>query len=204
MVRVARLWVLAAMAALLYCGQATAADPSVPENARGWWLGFGLGVASLDTPAAGGATGLSLNFDLGVRLTPQWGVALEFGATMPESGCDTLYCASQIEEFVPDIDRVLVAGEYRPAGTGWRLRAGLGAYSYCYAIYAAYFTSCSDVGTIGAAASVAYHWQLSSRYISSMGLRLGIEAAEFPRKASVGLLPYNYKAVSLTLQIGLD
>ena len=204
MERSAWLSLVTAVTAVLSCGQVLAAGPSVPENARGAWLGFGVGVASLDTPAAGSTTGLALNFDLGVRLTSQWGVALELGTNLPSGGCNTIYCAWEPEDFVPDVDRIVVVGEYRPAGSGWRLRAGLGAWSYCYATYAYYLGSCSDVGTIGASASVAYHWQFPSRYVSSMGLRLGIEAADFPHKSSVGLPSYNYRAASLTLQIGLD
>lgn len=104
------------------------------ESARGWWLGAGIGTASIGSASHGpsaGRGGFAASVDFGYRLTPQWGLGFEYGGVMPVNGCANWDCPEGKAEFSPNFTHLLAFGEYRPRQTGWRFRAGLGVARFC-------------------------------------------------------------------------
>jgi hypothetical protein len=105
------------------------------ERASGWWLGAGMGVGSVKSLAPAPSTGrdaVAASFDLGYRVTPQWGLGMEFGALVPMDGCLDWQCADTPAAFAPSFTRITGFGEFRPGDGGWRFRAGAGVSRFCY------------------------------------------------------------------------
>jgi hypothetical protein len=104
------------------------------EFAPHWWLGAGVGGASVRSlvPAPSADRGaFAASVDFGFRFTPQVGLGLEFGATAPTDGCSASECAVNAAEFAPTFTRMFAFGEFRPRESGWRLRAGAGLSRFC-------------------------------------------------------------------------
>lgn len=104
------------------------------EPAPGWWLGAGIGAASIGAASHGpsaGRGGFAASVDFGYRFTPQWGLGFEYGGVMPAGGCENWNCPGGMAQFSPNFTHLLAFGEYRPRQTGWRFRAGLGAARFC-------------------------------------------------------------------------
>jgi hypothetical protein len=121
---------LAAMAAL-----STPVFAESEDQALRWWLGAGVGVGSVKSLAPAPSTGrdaVAASVDLGYRLTPEWGLGMEFGALVPMNGCLDWQCADTPAAFAPSFTRIMAFGEFRPADSGWRFRAGAGVSRFCY------------------------------------------------------------------------
>jgi hypothetical protein len=104
------------------------------KSGSGWWLGAGLGAASVGAASHGpsaGRGGFAASVDFGYRLTPQWGLGFEYAGVMPAGGCESWNCPAAAVQFSPNFTHLLAFGEYRPRETGWRFRAGLGASRFC-------------------------------------------------------------------------
>jgi len=110
------------------------------------WLGVGLGNGAVESQAPAPAAGLNAfggSIDAGYRITPEWGLGLEFSVIAPRGGCGGHHCSSVLPDFAPDFTHWFLLGEYRPGGggggdgdgSGWRLRAGAGVSSMCYRYY---------------------------------------------------------------------
>jgi hypothetical protein len=105
------------------------------ESAQRWWLGVGLGgatVHSLAPAPSAGRNAFAASLDFGYRFTPQWGLGLEFGTVAPVSGCADRKCTVTSAEFAPNFTRMFAFGEFRPRDSGLRFRAGAGVSRFCY------------------------------------------------------------------------
>lgn len=121
---------------VMLAGLAVWSMPALARDEAGsWWLGVGLGAASVDSPEPAPSAGrgaLAASIDFGHRFTPQWGLGLEFGAVVPKDGCPDWECPSTATGFAPNITSMFAVGEFRPHGSRWRLRAGAGVSRFCY------------------------------------------------------------------------
>jgi hypothetical protein len=213
--------------------QHAAADPGA--GAQRLWLGVGLGSATVRSvapaPAAGrGAVAASL--DIGYRVTPQWGLGLEFGTVAPVHGCADVNCSGTVAAFAPNISRMFAFGEFRPQHSGWRLRAGAGVSNFCYRRHwapgawswvdtlnlllndqsinnetvsgsGAYRCDARN-HALGGALSLGYDRPAAQGTPLSMGLRLSAEAANFGATPAVGLPAFRHRALMLTLQLNIN
>jgi hypothetical protein len=207
------------------------------EDQSPWWLDVGVGGANLATPGSGPTIdrgGLAASLDFGYRLTPQWGVGLEFGAVAPSQGCAAWRCDVASPQFAPAFTRIFAVSELRPRQGGWRLRAGAGVSRYCYRAHwsdtAWSWADTLDVAllllgdgpldgridgsggylcdahknALGGMVSVGYDWRVSTRAPVSMGVRLSAETADFTAERLRGLPGFKYRAVMLTLHLKLE
>jgi hypothetical protein len=223
---------LAAMVALSGPVFAQEDDP-----AQGWWLGVGVGASSVKSlvPApSAGRDALVASIDLGYRVTPQWGLGLEFGAVVPVDGCKDWQCAGTPAAFAPSFTHTMAFGEFRPRDSGWRIRAGAGLSRFCYSRHwsssAWSFGDTLDVllavaldgdadetfggggawrcdarmKALGGAVSVGYDWPVAEGEPVSVGLRLSAEAANFGPTPAIGLPGFKHRALMLTLHLNIN
>ena len=201
-----------AAAAVLAAGQASA-DNGAPMHH--WWAGGGgggsLAGASSVSPVSG-RSGLAWNLELGALFTPHWGVGVEVGDNVVESGPTCGYgelCVETADELArgKQFVHALIVGQYRLGG--WRLQAGAGMFQYCHGQKVD--GTCENVTAPGGAVSAAYFWRLSTRV--NLGLRLGEELSHFPATSSylapgsgspIRIPAFGYAATTLTLQLSLN
>lgn len=217
---------------LLWPAFAAAQSGYYPEDfeAERYWLGVGLGGGAVKSAApapAADRNAFGASIDVGIRITPQWGVGLEYGVVAPFGGCGGHHCTPDTPGFAPDFTRWFLIGEYRPPGAdrGWRLRAGVGVSSMCYRYYrteasdweefleAILFDdydddhrthwSCKSLSTLGGSLSLGYQWELEDRG-SSIGLQLRGEAANFGASTRAGTPAFRHRAVVLQIQFNLN
>jgi hypothetical protein len=122
---------------VMLAGFAAWSAPATAQDESGsrWWLGAGLGGASVNSLAPAPSAGrhaLAASVDFGYRLTPQWGLGFEFGAVAPVAGCKDWACAGTASAFAPNFTRLFAFSEFRPRDSGWRFRAGAGASRFCF------------------------------------------------------------------------
>lgn len=201
-----------------------------------WWLDVGAGGASVGTPASAPApnrNGLAASLDFGFRVTPQWGLGLEFGAVAPSRGCAAWQCEVTSPDFAPAFTRMFGFSEFRPGNGGWRLRAGAGLSRYCYSAHwsesawswadtvdfallllgdgpldgriggSGGYVCDGHKNALGGMVSVGYDWRVSTQAPVSMGVRLSAEAADFSA-GPIGLPAFRHRAVMLTLHLKID
>jgi hypothetical protein len=190
------------------------------------WLGLGIGGGSITSTAPAPSAdrdSIAASIDVGVRITPEWGVGLEFGVVSPTSGCDGQGCAPVLPGFAPNFTRWFLLGEYRPGGAGMRIRAGAGLSSMCYRFYetdhlstweiigtallggdvdsdSGRGTGCDRLRTFGAAVSVGYQWWLGEDAPVSLGLQLRGETAKFAASSKARTPQFRHSAVMMQLQ----
>jgi hypothetical protein len=207
------------------------------SGAAPWWLDVGAGGATVGSPASAPAAnrnGLAASLDFGFRITPRWGLGLEFGAVAPSHGCAAWQCDVTSADFAPAFTRIFAFGELRPGNSGWRLRAGAGLSRYCYSAHwsdsAWSWTDTVDVAllllgdgpldgrigggggyvcdahnnALGGTVSVGYDWRVSTQAPVSMGVRLSAEAANFSAEGPIGLPAFKHRAVMLTLHLKIE
>lgn len=216
---------LVPMIALLCPSMAGAAGNDVEPESR-MWLGVGLGagkvMATSHAPSAD-RSGFSLAIGGGYRFNSRWAAGLEFGVIAPGSGCDGLGCTSASPDFAPNFVHWFAVGEYRPANTGWRLRAGAGVSSMCYRWYRSrsnaleQFVSallggdastsdsvgCRNLDAFGYSVAVGYQWELPGSR-ASLGVQLRGEAADHGASDKAGTPAFKHRAVALQVQVGLN
>jgi hypothetical protein len=229
-----RSWML--IAATLVAGPVLAQNYEESEVAP-WWVDVGVGGANLRSPYATSTNdrgGLAASLDFGVRLTPQWGLGLEFGAVAPSHGCAAWECGVTSPDFAPAFTRMFAVSEFRPGRGGLRLRAGAGVSRYCYSAHwsdsAWSWADTLDVAllllgdgpldgriggsggyvcdahknALGGMVSMGYDWRVSRSAPVSMGIRLSAEVANFSAEAPQGLPEFKHRAVMLTLHLKFD
>jgi hypothetical protein len=215
----------AAWLALLCPALAGASDYDI-ELDSGGWLGLGVGAGKMvSAPHAPSAdrSGFAISLDGGYRFNRQWGLGLEFGVLTASDGCDGLGCTSATPGFAPNFLHWFAVGEYRPPGSGWRLRGAAGLSSMCYRWYKSrasalgkfvnallggndpteYSISCNSLKALGVSASVGYQWRLRDSP-ASLGVQLRGEAADFSASAKAGTQAFHHRGVTLQLQLSTN
>jgi hypothetical protein len=210
------------IAAVLLCLLSPArANAAGLEDEGRVWLEGGIGGGSISTQAEGlpdrhGAAILSLGF--GFRATSQASIGFEYATNASLSGCQRWDCQHTSWDFMPAFNRATVFGEMRFFEGRMRLRYGVGDLSYCYAGGAGLnlwylaledddyvdLYSCSAVHGMAKSASVSYHWRMPGESPLTAGIKLGVEDAYMHGKQAVGLPPFHYRAVTLTLQMSFN
>lgn len=199
------------------------------SSAQPWWVGVGVGGGSVNSIApapAAGRDAFAASLEMGYRFTPNAGLGLELGAVTPVTGCRELQCGESAAAFAPSFNRLFAFGEYRPGGSGWRLRAGVGFSRFCYQrhwdneawsmfdtvmllIDDDYLETTDGSGAyrcdasrraLGGAVSVGYDWKSSEAPVS-VGVRLSAEAANFSRSHDASLPSFRHRAVTLSLHL---
>lgn len=202
------------------------ADGYAVDPESQFWVSLGLGggkaVSGSQAPSAE-HSGFVLNIEGGYRFNSQWGLGLEFGALATSGGCDGLGCTPASPDFAPSFSHFFAVGEYRPASTGWRLRAGAGISSMCYSWYKShanavekfftvllgnddptdYSISCRSLSAPGVSAAVGYQWSFPNSH-TSLGLQLRGEAANFSASSRAGLPAFHHRAVMLQAVLSLN
>jgi hypothetical protein len=201
-------------------------------RARGW-LGVGIGGGTINSAAPAPSAdhdAFSFTVDGGYRITPQWGLGLEFGMVTPNGGCGGHHCSSDSPDFAPDFSHWFLVGEHRPGDSGLRLRAGIGVTSMCYRYYRTRSSSferfleallfydedeyyyydddrthwdCKSLQALGGSVSVGYQWPFPDAR-SSVGLQLRLEAANFAASATAHTPAFHHRAVTLQLQMNIN
>lgn len=224
-------WVLLAMALVVPIG-ALAQSGHANGNTQPFWLGVGVGgaaVNSLQPAPSAGRDALAASIELGYRLTPEWGMGLEYGGVLPLSGCAQWQCGQSRADFAPNFTRLFAFGEYRTGESGLSVRGGFGVSRFCYQRHWSehawswidtldlllsdddYYSNdrgsgawrCDAAGkALGAAVSLGYDWPVARNSVS-MGVRLTAEAANFAGAPAAELPSFRHRAVSLTLHLNL-
>lgn len=189
------------------------------------WLEGAIGGARIDTqsvdfPGTRGAALLSMG--IGFRITPQLAFGAEYASSASLSGCQRWDCEGSTWEFMPSFNRASVFGEMRVLDGRVRLRYGIGDVSYCYGSgpglnlwqmvvdslddYASSNYSCNAVHGWAKSASISFHWSIpgNNSVPMSAGLKLGVEEARMRSEPEVGLPPFRYRAVTLTVELGFN
>ena len=187
-----------------------------------WWLEGGIGGGQVDTRAPGlpGRHGTAiLSLGAGFRATPQASIGFEYATSASLFGCQRWDCEGHSWEFMPAFNRATLFGEIRFLDGRMRLRYGVGDLSYCYAGGAGLnlwylaldgddddfvnLYTCDAVHGFVKSASLGYFWRMDggSGVPATAGLKLGVEDANMHGAARVGLPPFHYRAVTLTLQL---
>ncbi len=199
---------------------AAAAAQSQSEYPSRWWVSGGLGGASFSTPVPAPSArrkAIAASIDFGYRLTPELGLGLEFGTTVPVDGCAGWECAGSAAEFAPAFTRMFAFGEFRPRDSGWRFRAGAGVSRFCYSRHwsdsawgwgdtldvmlttlleddpvdtfggSGGYRCDARMKALGGAVSMGYDWPVKDGAPLSVGLRLTAEAANFGRTPVIDL-----------------
>ncbi len=202
----------------------------------GYWLSMGIGggkVGSTATAPSAGRDAIDFSVDTGIRLTPRWGIGLEYGIVAANSGCGGHHCTPSAPDFAPDFTRLFLIGEYRPPhDRGLRLRAGVGVSNMCYSYYKADGSSawedfleflaivlsddyhydrdhdgthwsCKSLSALGGSVSVGYQWQIA-RSNTSVGLQLRAEAANFAASSKAGTAAFHHRAAMLQVQLSFN
>ena len=196
-------------------------------DAHRHWLGFGLGYGSIgsDSPApSADRKVISGSIETGYRLTPEWGLGVEFGVVAPTTGCDGKGCTALLPDFAPNFTRWFLLGEYRPGDSGMSIGLGAGLSLMCYRYYetdrwtwgqvvaALVFgddgdgargraTGCKRLGAFGASASIGYQWSLGEDEPATLGLRLRGETAKFAASPKANTPEFRHRAVMMQLQL---
>jgi hypothetical protein len=201
----------------------------------GYWLSVGMGggkVNSLAPAPSAGRDAFGASVEAGIRLTPEWGIGLEYGIVAPNSGCGGHHCTPSEPDFAPNFTRGFLIGEYRPPhDRGLRLRAGVGVSNMCYRHYrtegsawGAFLEflevvlsddhghdhdsdgphwSCKSLSALGGSVSVGYQWEIE-RSNTSIGLQLRAEAANFAASNKAGTPAFRHRAVMLQIQLNIN
>jgi hypothetical protein len=194
-----------------------------------FWLGVGIGGGRVNSdapaPSAGHDT-FAFTIDAGMRITPQWGIGLEYGRIAPGGGCGGHRCTPADHDFAPDFSHWFLLAEHRSGEDGaMRLRAGLGISGMCYHFYKTGNASfwevllavviadesdatirhweCDSLHALGASVSLGYQWALPDSG-SSIGLQLRGEAANFKASSSAGTPKFRHRAVTVQIQLNLN
>jgi hypothetical protein len=199
MYRLAWCSLVAAVACVAVARPSVAAIPDTSASTVGtWWFGGGLGEAQLGSklqdPGAADS-GMNVNLELGLEVTPRWGLGIEIGGNTFNSTnlCNQKSCIDLGGGAYDEFDHFYAFGEYRPKNSGWRLRAAAGYAAYCTGLNQVWGDCFDTRTTVGASASVGYDWRWSATSPVRFGLRLSGETARFN-----GL---QYSAGTFTLQI---
>lgn len=220
-------WLL--MASALLCPALAGASSSGWEDVdTRWWLGIGIGGGAVKSAApapSADRNAVAFSIDGGFRITPQWGLGLEYGAVNATSGCGGRHCTPAMSDFAPDFTRLFAVGEYRPVDSGVRIRAGAGISSMCYQFYKSprsawdklldVFISgesmdnstdswnCKSLRAFGIGASIGYQWPIGGT-AASLGLQLRGEAARFAASTAAGTPAFQHRALMLQLQLNFN
>lgn len=230
MTRKSRTAVLLMLAAFIVPGGAWAQQSALSnEMGRPFWVGIGLGGGSINSlaPAPAADRGaVSASIEVGYRLHPRWAAGLELAALVPVSGCARLDCVDPAR-FAPTFSRLFAFSEYRPANSGWRLRAAAGVSRFCYqshwssnawswldtlnlVLFDELYEDVTGTGgwrcdarrhALGGSLSVGYDWVRNQR--GSMGVRLSAEAASFDHTPAAALPAFGHRAVVLSMHLDL-
>jgi hypothetical protein len=228
--------ILLLLAGLLLCPAMAGAQAGYyPHDfeTEGYWLGVGLGGGAVKSTApapSAGRDAFGASVDAGVRITPEWGLGIEYGVVAPGGGCGGHHCTPASPDFAPDFTRWFLVGEYRPPGAdrGWRLRAGVGVSNMCYRHYRTTqsawerfleallfddydddydtdrtYWSCKSLSALGGAVSLGYQWELEDTH-SSIGLQLRAEGANFAASSKAGTPAFRHRAVMLQVQFNIN
>lgn len=194
-----------------------------------YWLGIGFGGGGVnsDPPApSSDRDSFAFSVDAGMRITPEWGIGLEYGLIAPNGGCGGHHCTAADPDFAPNFSHWFLVAEHRSGEDGgMRLRAGLGVTSMCHHYYrtgnasfweflAAVFLSddydgtirhweCDSLQAFGASASIGYQWALPDSG-SSIGLQLRGETAKFAASSSAGTPKFRHRAVTVQIHLNLN
>jgi hypothetical protein len=181
--------------------------PSAEALAPRGWLAAGIGsawTARASSSPASGNQGLAWSIEGGRLLKPTLGVGVEIGSNVVQSfaSCGLYVCAITTADLQrgKSFDHLHFVADYRPAGTGWRLRLAAGALQYCTGLDDG--GVCRTKSALGFGASVAHFWRL--RGAQSLGLRLSTETAHFGAGAATNQTPFDYRATLLGLHWSLN
>jgi hypothetical protein len=199
-------------------------DPDNPV-----WLGVGFGGGRLQSAApapAADRAAYSFSVDVGTRITPNWGLGLEYGLVMPQGGCGGHSCTPQSSGFAPNFSHWFLIAEHRRPYSGVRLRVGAGVSGMCYRYYRAHgdfweeflealvfgddnvdpdatHWDCKQLHALGGLVSVGYQWPVSDGE-GSIGVQLRGEMAEFAASSTAGTPKFKHRAVMLQLQFNVN
>ncbi|MEJ0099649.1 MAG: hypothetical protein WDO12_07905 [Pseudomonadota bacterium] len=192
------------------------------------WLAIGVGsgsIASAGPAPSASRDAFAFSIDTGYRINRQWGLGLEYGVLAPNGGCGGHHCTPADPDFAPDFSHWFLLAEQRPGDGGLRVRAGVGVSSMCYRYYRARDSGwhrfwqalifdddqdegsiswhCKSLHALGAAASIGYQWALPDS-LSSVGLQLRGEAANFAESSTAGTPAFHHRAVMLLVQFDIN